>query len=293
MYRFAEYARASLSGFGPFGWILWLIRPVASIINMIGDVDTLGNYLGPLGRFLDTGWGTFTCFVIGAIIIGSAILYKERSQPDSISVHKAANKVTIGWFLIVASAAGLITGIVLVVASTGAAPPSDGFRVSRQYHEVDVANITNALIELSSLLNGDAMALYTETEDFLRNWRVALEKEGSPAILMAELARIELRAHDVSRQFYAIEGKYEVYRDEVRYADDASNGEIGGPIGGAAKNLAQVLNGISGIPNQSSYALLQPWVSAIEQANHKAHERMQLAKARIQELKAKIATSTK
>lgn len=47
-------------------------------LSAMGDVDLLNTYLGPFGRFLDTGLGTLSCVVIGAVIVGSAIIHRER-----------------------------------------------------------------------------------------------------------------------------------------------------------------------------------------------------------------------
>lgn len=47
---------------------------------MLGDYDIFNNYGGPIGKFLETGWGTFTSFATGAAIVGSAILRRPHTQ---------------------------------------------------------------------------------------------------------------------------------------------------------------------------------------------------------------------
>jgi len=81
--------RAAFSWIGWVGWLTVLIKPLNAGLSMAGDVDLLANYFGPIGKFLDTGWGTSTSIVAGAAIIGYAIY--QRSQPEPIGV---ANQTT-------------------------------------------------------------------------------------------------------------------------------------------------------------------------------------------------------
>ena len=80
----AAALRASLTGPGLLGWLVALIKPIAKILSMAGDVDLLANYFGVTGRFLETGWGTLTSVVLGAVIIGYAIHRKKQLEPTGL-----------------------------------------------------------------------------------------------------------------------------------------------------------------------------------------------------------------
>lgn len=73
--------RASIKGVGWLGWLIALSKPIAKVMSVVGDIDLLANYLGPVGRFLETGWGTLTSIVLGAVIIGYAILRRAHLEP--------------------------------------------------------------------------------------------------------------------------------------------------------------------------------------------------------------------
>lgn len=80
----AAALRASLTGPGLLGWFVALTKPIAKILSMAGDVDLLANYFGVAGRFLETGWGTLTSVVLGAVIIGYAIHRKMQLKPTGL-----------------------------------------------------------------------------------------------------------------------------------------------------------------------------------------------------------------
>jgi hypothetical protein len=76
----------AFSGFGPLGWLLIFAKPLNSGVTILGDFDLLKNYGGALGRFLDTGWGTLTSIVLGALIVGYAI-YKRLTRQDELATR--------------------------------------------------------------------------------------------------------------------------------------------------------------------------------------------------------------
>src|ERR1700730_8191400 len=78
----AAALRASLTGPGLLGWLVALIKPIAKVLSMAGDIDLLANYFGVAGRFLETGWGTLTSVVLGAVIIGYAI-HRKMQFPET------------------------------------------------------------------------------------------------------------------------------------------------------------------------------------------------------------------
>src|ERR1700730_14246334 len=73
--------RASFSGPGLLGWLVSLVKPIAKALNMASDIDLLATYFGATGRFLETGWGTLTSGVLGAVIIGYAIYRNMQLEP--------------------------------------------------------------------------------------------------------------------------------------------------------------------------------------------------------------------
>jgi hypothetical protein len=92
--------RASLSGPGLLGWLVALVKPIAKALNMASDIDLLANYFGSAGKFLETGWGTLTSVILGAVIIGYAVYLNMRhaakDESHRISIlellSKASNK---------------------------------------------------------------------------------------------------------------------------------------------------------------------------------------------------------
>jgi hypothetical protein len=59
-------------------------RPIFKIIDRLSEMDFLATYAGPVGRFLETGWGTLTSIAVGAGIIGFSIyqgLRQRRADP--------------------------------------------------------------------------------------------------------------------------------------------------------------------------------------------------------------------
>jgi hypothetical protein len=94
--------RASLSGPGLLGWLVALVKPIAKALNMASDIDLLANYFGAAGKFLETGWGTLTSVVLGAVIIGYAVYRNtrraEKDESHRISILELLSKATVkGW----------------------------------------------------------------------------------------------------------------------------------------------------------------------------------------------------
>jgi hypothetical protein len=85
MAKIAEALRASLSLVGLVGWVAALVKPINLGLSVVGNVDLLANHLGPIGRFFDTGLGTFTSIAVGAAIIGFAI-YRRGAQPAVVGL---------------------------------------------------------------------------------------------------------------------------------------------------------------------------------------------------------------
>ena len=74
----------AFSGVGPFGWFFLLLKPANKAIEMLGEVDLFATYGGTIGRFLDTGMGTFASIIIGTTIIGYAIYKRAHDTTDRI-----------------------------------------------------------------------------------------------------------------------------------------------------------------------------------------------------------------
>jgi hypothetical protein len=72
----------AFSGVGPLGWIFILLKPANKGIEMLGEVDLFETYGGAIGRFFDTGMGTFASIVIGTTIIGYAIYKRTHDTTD-------------------------------------------------------------------------------------------------------------------------------------------------------------------------------------------------------------------
>jgi hypothetical protein len=94
--------RASLSGPGLLGWLVALVKPIAKVLNMASDIDLLANYFGATGKFLETGWGTLTSIVLGAVIIGYAVYRNMRraakDESHRISILELLSEATAkGW----------------------------------------------------------------------------------------------------------------------------------------------------------------------------------------------------
>jgi hypothetical protein len=81
----------AFSGVGPIGWIFILLKPANKVIEMLGEVDLFETYGGAVGRFFDTGMGTFASIIIGTAIIGYAI-YKRTY--DAMDLRPSAPVVT-------------------------------------------------------------------------------------------------------------------------------------------------------------------------------------------------------
>jgi hypothetical protein len=59
-------------------------KPIFKIIDRLSEMDFLATYAGPVGRFLETGWGTLSSIAVGAAIIGFSIyqgLRQRRADP--------------------------------------------------------------------------------------------------------------------------------------------------------------------------------------------------------------------
>jgi hypothetical protein len=83
--------------------------------------------------------------------------------------------------------------------------------------------------------------------------------------VISELGTIQSNAHDITQRIYAIQSKYGYYQDEIGYVVNASGGEFAGSVEYGAKNLVFALNGVTGIPNSNTFAILQPWTSAFDE----------------------------
>jgi hypothetical protein len=60
---------------------------------MLGEVDPFETYGGAVGRFFDTGIGTFTSIIIGTAIIGRAICKRPHDLRPSAPVVTAQPKI--------------------------------------------------------------------------------------------------------------------------------------------------------------------------------------------------------
>jgi hypothetical protein len=85
MARIKQVFLASISGVGAIGWMVWLLILFMRLLSVLGDIDLLHNYLGSVGSFLETGWGTLISIVVGAIIVGSAIHHGIRNPKPNHS----------------------------------------------------------------------------------------------------------------------------------------------------------------------------------------------------------------
>jgi hypothetical protein len=266
-------------------------RPIRVALEMV-NLEQAISYIGQWEYFT---WLANPAVQFGIMAAGLALIFWDRKRPTWLpSPELSSRQMIIGGLIIVVIGAAMISyGVWRTPQESNALAatpivPKVVAKPLRRYHEVDVEPLTRALTELSAILNDNATVLLSDTKSFEENFQGNLLKDGNPTALIATLEQLEIRAQNVSQRIYSIEKKNEFYRDEVRYADDASNGEIVGSVGINARNLAQALTGITGKPNSWTFALLGPWTNALEQSRGQAHDRIELAKNRIQELRKDI-----
>jgi hypothetical protein len=75
------------------GTVIAFSKPIFKIIDRLSEMDFLTTYAGPVGRFLDTGWGTFASIVVGAGIIGFSIYHGLRQQRAAPTVKAATPRI--------------------------------------------------------------------------------------------------------------------------------------------------------------------------------------------------------
>ena len=163
------------------------------------------------------------------------------------------------------------------------APP----RFHKYYSSADAEQLTRALRSTYGILNNNALPLLAGVGKFSRGWLTTLSTQG-PNPVIEELAALQAAAHDLSQRIYGVQRDNEYYRDEVRYVVDAPGGEFAGSVEYGAKNLASALRGVTGSPNDSTFALLRPWQQAFDNAREELSKRIDQAKQRIQELRTLI-----
>jgi hypothetical protein len=160
-------------------------------------------------------------------------------------------------------------------------------RLHKHYSSADVGQLTQALRSTYGILNNKALPLLVDVNRFSRDWLTTLSTHG-PNPVIEELATLQAAAHDLSERISDIERDNEYYRDEVRYVVNAPGGEFAGSVEYGAKNLASALRGVTGSPNDSTFALLTPSQQAFDNAREQLSRRIDQAKQRIQELRASM-----
>lgn len=229
--KIKEYAKASFSGAGPIGWLVWLFKPIARGLNMLGDVDLLGNYLGGAGKFLASGWGTLACVVVGAVIVGSAILHREHTLAATNSgpwrVPKITNRlepkhlIIVGVIGVLVFAAIALAGVILqsrnnthveashqsAVAPSVTDKPVNQVVTNSQHRPIyrvdEIEEMLGVLRKMRSIVDDETTPAYEATQNI--PWENLL-KTGGAGALSKRLASIRdpLRqaGRDMRKLFY-------------------------------------------------------------------------------------------
>jgi len=74
---------------GVVGAFLILLKPIWLIIENISNLDFVRTNWKYVANFIESGWGTFASILLGAIILGTAILRANQEK-----VKKLENKLT-------------------------------------------------------------------------------------------------------------------------------------------------------------------------------------------------------
>lgn len=153
--------------------------------------------------------------------------------------------------------------------------------------EIDAEQLAQALRSTYSILNNQALPVLADANKFSREWVTILFAHGPNAVI-EKLAALQAAAHDLSQRIYDVERDNEYYRDVVSYVVDAPGGEFAGSVEYGAKNFAVALGGVTGSPNNETFALLRPWQQALDDGREQLSKRIDQAKQRIQELRVSI-----